>query len=180
VDLEEYEKKINNILKNESLTDKVIKYLNSTNEILSEDEYVRTEEVSPKMPVGMSGFYVSSTKYFVNLKISTITIVLLLLDIKITAGVASTLGGLCGRTGKAITSVSEEEKCIILDTRKRKSFFVNQLNYENKECTRNDLKCKFRAEGKCCRNIDEIDNLLENLISNNVIEKNGDSYKLAL
>jgi len=180
VDFDKYKEKIGSLIGDETIGLRIIEYLENHKEILSEMEFIKTRIEMPEIPPGVMAFMVPNTKYFVNLKLATITLALLFLDIKLTAGAASSLGSMLGVTGKSIAVVTEEEKCIILDIANRKHYEPRQIDYEGQECTRNDLFCKFRKSGNCTRTLENIVESVTNLKEKSVVIKSGMNFRLEL
>lgn len=167
--------------------DRIIDFLDE-NQFLSKggDEYLKKsdEENTRKERRGL-GYVIPRTKYFVNIKLATITAILFILDHKVTGGVAATAAAAFGNTGRFITSIEETngEKCIVRETLKTKNRILNicSIPGNNKnECINNDLSCKYRNTNYCTINNEEIKKIAEQLIKKNVFEKYKDSYRLEL
>ena len=108
------------------------------------------------------------TNYFINLKATTIAFIALVLDITLTEGIASIICALTGIKIRAITRLSNDEKCIVKEALKNKS--------REFECTmfllcRNNLKgCEYRCGKRCGMTELEMQKALDNLVSKNVFK----------
>ncbi len=105
----------------------------------------------------------------------------LLLDIKLSLGIASAALTIIGFNGQAIAriNVSEGEKCLILEALQRKNRIIDENIFSdcNCECVHNDLKCKYQIEDKCTIQRDEIKHILDGLCDKNVFKKIKRLYK---
>ncbi len=153
--------------------------------ILSEDEILELKMEFPQMPPGMLGMLIPKTNLYVNLKVTTITLIALILDAEITKGVANFVLAATGFNVNSVVKLNEEagEKCILLEIYK-KQHHKAKLDIFNsicgKECVNNNMNCKYRNQDTCTISKEEIENILQQMIDKNVFCKKGDFYKYNL
>lgn len=118
----------------------------------------------------------------INLKASTIALIALILDIEVTNGIASFILAATGVDMRLITKLDEEmgEKCVLVEVYKKenhkaKSNILNQIY--GKECINNDMNCKFRVQGICTIEQENVKEILDDLNNKNVLTKKNDFYK---
>jgi hypothetical protein len=163
---------------------KLINNLNTYNYLLDEYEYVRIESHFAKISTDTIDMMLSidDSTYFINLKTSTFSIILLLLDTKLTKGFATLVKDLFGINSRSFSKINEfkGEKCVIIETAKYiKNKACPQMFIEshNSECVNNNLKCKYQIEGKCSANIKDIKGIFEHLYELNIFTKKDNLYK---
>ena len=118
-------------------------------------------------------------KYHINIKKTTIILILFLLDTNITMGVANLLAGVFGVTTATINSLNELERCLVLDVLVGKKRTPNDFLYLGNECVQNDIECQCRKNSVCTRNLAEINDSLARLQDIGVIVQRSGLYKLA-
>lgn len=168
-------------LNNSCDAEQIITFLKHNKDLLGSEEAIETSmEVPPSLP-GMMSLVIMRKNLYVNLKLSTILIVALLLDIHITAGFSQLLTAMMGISSHAIVTFGEEngEKCIIKETLRtqNKIGHPDMLSKFHGECCNNDLKCRYRVEDKCCCTPERIKEIFVDLASCNMFTKEGDYYK---
>lgn len=119
--------------------------------------------------------------YNINIKALTLVAIALLLDIKLTMGVASSILAIMGFNGQAIVRIdtSEGEMCLILEAMHSKNRIINEdvfLKF-NSECVHHDLDCRYRIDDKCTITTDTIGSILDGLCDKNVFRKIGNLYQ---
>lgn len=168
-------------LNNSCDAEQIITFLKHNKNLLCSEEVIETSmEMPPSLP-GMMSLVIMRKNLYVNLKLSTILIVALLLDIHITAGFAQMLTAMMGVSSHAIVTFGEEngEKCIIKETLRTqdKVGHPDMLSKFHGECCNNDLKCRYRVDDKCYCSSERIEEILAGLASCNMFIKEGDFYK---
>jgi len=181
-----------------------VKLSDEFSKILSNDEYIEmkpfiketlknsisTHIVNKLVPVYMVGANVHYPLFpliipiinvNINIKAVTLSVLALLLDIDITKGFLSGFLALSGFNNKAFAKLNESagEKCLLIEicSKEKSEADVHNFGYFcGKECVNNNLKCKYRAEGKCLMKIQEAIEKCNNLVERNVLKKNGDFY----
>lgn len=117
----------------------------------------------------------------INIKALSLMTIALLLDIKLTLGLAATSLALLGVNGQAIVKVAanEGEICLIREALLRDNRIINVsvLPVCSSECVNNDLNCKFRYDGKCTICSKDIEEILDRLSEKNVFTKIKKYYK---
>jgi len=131
-------------------------------------------------------FMTFDAKYSINVRFATIVLAAWFLDIRLTHGMASTLLGLFGCSGKALVILTAEERCIGLEAlRKHGCIKVSTFfPLSEHECVHHNCitKCKYRETdtGHCRITIENFNDLLKKLVENRVfVEENG-IYKIPL
>lgn len=150
--------------------------------LLSEDESLELVMEFPEMPQGMLGMMISKTNLYVNIKVSTIVLIALVLDIEITKGVANAILTATGFNANSIIKLNEKagEKCVLLEIYRKQYHEAGIEIFDcicGKECVNNDLKCKYRDQGICTMSKKEVINILEEMVNKNVFSKREDVYK---
>lgn len=163
--------------------------------ILSNDEKIEMEFPN-LLPHLMSLFTVSyvgsmphlgwrnsySNKIYINLKASTIALLALLFDIKVTDGIANFVLAATGVNLRLIakTDEAEGEKCVLLEVYRKEDHqadpdtFFEQIC--GKECINNDMNCKYRCNGVCTMDQKRAKEIFESLTAKNVFTKQNDSH----
>lgn len=105
-------------IESEEDANKIIEFLTNNREILSNSEKFEIDAEYPDMPHGMIGLMIAKYTYYVNIKVTTIALITLLLDINVTGGLAATLLSLGGASSRGIIKLNEfeGEKCIVKET----------------------------------------------------------------
>lgn len=153
--------------------------------LLSEDERLELTMEFPQMPSGKLGILIPKTNIYINLKVTTITLIALILDEKITKGVANFLLAATGFNANSIVKLNEEigEKCVLLEIF-RKQYHEAKLDIFNsicnKECVNNHMNCKYRNQGICTISKEQVKDILEQMVNKNIFNKKGDIYKYNL
>lgn len=159
----------------------IITFLEHNDDLLCADEKIETSVEIPQSSSGMMSFVIMRKNLYVNLKISTILIAALLLDIHMTGGFAQLLIALIGINSKAIATFSEEngEKCVIKETLRThdKIGHPSILSRFHGECCNHNLNCKYRIDDKCCCTPDRVKVIFDDLVSCNMFKREGDFYK---
>ncbi len=158
---------------------RVFYYMVNNQDILSKDEFIK---ILPRKGIS-SGLTFFNEKYYVNVKIATLLICALLLDIKFTSGVAATIISLAGIPTKSILKLNEKDgqKCILRETLKLKGKTADKYILEKfkGECPNNNLStCKYRNGMRCSCSPELVEEILASLADNNVFIKDGyDRFK---
>ena len=160
--------------------ERVVTFLDEHRNMLKENEDIKPYQIAPKSTPGMIGFIVMEKNLFINLKITTILLAALLLDIKITDGLASLIVGMIGIPQNVIVKFNEEDgqKCIIHEAINSKTISANVLHRFNGECCNNQYKCKYNINGKCTCTEEKVKEILDNLTEATMFKKDGDLYVL--
>lgn len=146
------------------------------NEYKHEEEYFYVRQYMPEVPMGTLCMLIPSKKYYINMRLSTLWMLCVLLDINITKGWAVALGSMGGKLKQIVYKINEEnaEKCVLLELiRSNESIFESR-----QECFNNHFRCKYRNDCGMCK-IEEKDILLiiESLIDKGIITRIGNTYK---
>lgn len=119
---------------------------------------------------------------YINLKASTLAIIALILDIKVTNGISSFILAATGVNIRSIAKIDENigEKCVLLEVYRKEDHQANPDIFKQvcgKECINNDMNCKYRSNGVCTMDQERVKGILDNLSDKNVLTKRNDSYK---
>lgn len=133
--------------------------------------FIEKEESIP----GVMGFHIPETKYYVSLSRGTISFVLFILD-KFLMGIPSVIDNLAGISKKGIWKIKDNQYCIVDEIiRKGKStiYDMKKLYDDRSECcNRSEIwKCPFLSEEHCLLKAEEVEALIEELISSDLINE---------
>lgn len=160
--------------------EKVVDFLTEHKTVLSELERFVIDIEYPDMPPETMGLVVADYNYYVNIKTVTIAIIALLLDIKVTGGLAATLLSLSGTSGVGIIKLDEYEgeKCIVKETisQDEKVGGKDILVKYHGECCNCYMDCKYRELEQCKCSEDVIISIYEKLVSKNIFIKRGEQF----
>lgn len=147
-------------------------------DILGNDESVFIKYQS--FPPGMMGLMVSGDNYYINIRITTIVVAALILDLYITRGAMATILGMCGVPKTSIVKINETtgEKCILKETLMRKSKRGDQniLSSFNGKCCNNNMNCQYRDGDNCTCKRENVLAIFQKLTDKNIFKANGDFY----
>lgn len=156
---------------------KFVKSLKTFTEYLDEDETIKTETSfsgSSDLPPGCMGLMIMDTNYFISLKATTITLFALLLDATLTQGFANLMLALTGINLKAITRLSNSEKCFVKEALKNKSRELEFAMFY--QCRDNVGDCEYKCGYRCGMTELEIKETLDNLVSKKVFKRKRGKY----
>lgn len=169
------------------LVDNTLEFLENNKNLLEEDEYVQIKisNINIEQQRKYFAFLTTDAKYFLNIKKTTILIVLYFLSWRIDNDIIKTVFDvgetLVGLHANVCRKIKPNERCLLLDilTNKkiRKTSSESFIN-ENKECFENDIECPYRNDGICKRSKKDIDELLSNLKKDNIIYFKNNRYKI--
>lgn len=152
---------------------RIFYYLANNDDILDNDECVTSQHGMG----GVSGVMSPNGKYYLNVKITTIAICALLLDIKLTDGIIGMVLPLVGITSRIVfykLSEKEGQKCILKEILRSKNKTGNKYMLEKfgAECVNNDLAdCKYRQGTECsCASV-QVEEILTTLENENVLRR---------
>lgn len=154
-------------------------------QFLGEDEFVEKTLSFPQADSGtdskMLNLLIPSSDYNINIKALTLTALALVLDIKLTIGLASATLAILGFNNQAIVRIdaSEGEKCLILEAIQSKNRVINEDVFLlcNHQCVHNDLDCKYQDGDSCTINKENINTILDGLCDKNIFKKIHKFYK---
>lgn len=164
--------------------EQVLTYLKCHTDFLDENEKIDFSIVYPECKEGIMNFMVPQTNIYINLKLSTIFVVALLLDITLTRGFAQLFVNTIGLNGRVIVKLNEREghKCIVKESACSKEKYVNDklLEKYNGKCCNKNYKCRFRIDEECTCTDKQITRILNVLSDKNIFKKIGDLYEYQL
>lgn len=130
---------------------------------------------------GLLSLLLENYEININIKALSLMMIALLLDIKLTLGLASTSLALLGVNGQAIVKVTadEGEICLIREAllRDNRIIDISVLPTRSSECVNYDLQCKFRRDGKCTICAKDTEEILDRLSDKNIFTKIKKYYK---
>ena len=169
---------------NEHEINTFLSFIDNNKGVLSDGEIYQVKTKLPSLEAGTMGLLIMESEYYINLKYSTIIILSLILDIKLTKGFASVLIGFLGITNTSFVKINEYngEKCILKETimQKDKVGNKNLLNKFHGECCNNQYKCKYKINDKCKCKKKDIITIFDNLCEKGVFKKYSSGYKYQL
>ncbi len=156
---------------------RMLSFLTNRQNLLGSDESIVVSKAKHKM----MGMTVANEKYYINLKITTLVMCALLLDINLTKGLMSSICSLAGISTKAFVKLDEREgqKCILREVlmSETKTGDAHILDKFRGQCCNNDLRrCRYRCEGCCTCQPEEVEKILQELEKNTVFRKDGAGY----
>lgn len=158
----------------------IFEFLIDNKDILDNDESLTTSIDLSSFPSGVIGFMTPEYNYYINIKITTIVVLALILDIALTKGVISTVLNMCGFSSTSIVTLDERngEKCIIKETLISRNRYGSQnvLSRFAGKCCNNDLNCRFRAGDDCTCTKEDITTIYQRLSEKNLFKKIGNDY----
>lgn len=164
--------------------EQVLTYLKIHKELLHENEEIDYSIVYPERKEGIMNYMVPQTNIYINLKLSTIFVVALLLDITLTRGFAQLFANAIGLNGQVIVKLNEREghKCIVKESARSKEKYIdnNLLEKNNGKCCNNNYNCRFRIGEDCACSKEQIIRILDVLSDKNIFKKIGDLYEYQL
>ena len=134
-------------------------------------------------PIPRSGWRNSySNRIYINLKASTIALLAILLDIKVTDGIANFVLAATGIDLRRVVKLdeSEGEKCVLLEVYRKENHQANPDIFKQvcgKECINNDMNCKYRRNVVCAMDQERVKVIFESLHAKNVFTMQNDCYK---
>lgn len=153
----------------------IVDYLIDNKDILDSEESLTTSIDFPSFPSGVVGFMTPEYNYYINIKITTIVVLALILDITLTKGVISTVLNMCGFSSTSVVKLDERngEKCIVKET----LLIDNKIGSQNilsrfaGKCCNNDLNCRFRDGDDCTCRKEDIITIYQRLTEKNLFKK---------
>ena len=157
-----------------------IDILKENKEIIDNDEKFQTKKDFSNVRRG-EVYNLLLDKYYVNLKISTITFIAFLFDFKLTNGTITMIAGLSGNLGQGVTKLNEMDRCLLkeMKTSSQKIFETDIINFNNNECLNNHLKCAKRKGVTCSLSKAEIKEKFEEYVDKNILKKRGKFYEFS-
>lgn len=160
-------------------------HISDYHDVLEVEEIVDVKRLGIKQQFEQNNcqmhFLLEDCEINITIKELSLMTIALLLDIKLTLGLASTSLALLGVNGQAIVKVTAEEGeiCLIGEVllRDNRIIDVSVLPVCSSECVNNDLQCKFRRDGKCTICAKDTEEILERLSEKNVFTKIKKYYK---
>lgn len=140
-------------------------------QLLEEDEFIEKTISFSQTDSKMLNLLIQSSDYNINLRALTLTALALVLDIKLTIGIAATTLAILGFNNQAIVRIdaSESEKCLILEAINSKKRVIDEDVFSvcNHQYVHNDLNCKYRDGDTCTINKENINAILDGLCDKN-------------
>lgn len=127
------------------------------------------------------GYVTPGFEYYINIKTTTVILLLFLLDSYIPNNLASLFIMLTGINTKTVVRLREgtAEKCIlkeILHTRKKQGT-KNILKPFKGECCNNQYPCLYRREGRCKCSTEQVEEIMDYFTDNKMLKKKGETYQ---
>ncbi|SJZ91938.1 hypothetical protein [Selenihalanaerobacter shriftii] len=162
------------------LVDDTFNFIIKNRHILDSSEELYIDDNEPILPMqGPRNWVSMNAKYHINVKKTTILLVMFILDVTLTKGIANVLASVFGVTTQTINKLDEQDRCLILDIMKGKKFSATDFFYKNSECVQNDIDCSFRDGCICSRELEVIESRLASLIDAGIVINGDSEFKLA-
>ena len=157
--------------------EKLFEILNSKEYSFAGQELIAIQEESDdKSILFMGGLY------SLNIKATTLVVLAVLLDMKVTNGMAGMIIQLTGLGKQGIAKLNEYlgERCIAREAALLKEIDKNVLDANHGECVNNDLECKFQEKGECRCTFTEVEKIIDKLEKEGVLELNKKTKRYGL
>ena len=161
----------------------LLDFIHSNPFLLNENECIEIEERNTyPQNQKMMGLVLCDSSYYINLKKTTIILAALLLDIRLTEGLAATVLAVFGFSTNCICSINERtgEKCVLVETLRRENKIGDPaiLSKHNGKCCNPCSSCEYREEtnledSKCTCTEDNVIQIYEELCKKNIFKKNS-------
>lgn len=154
----------------------VVRSLPAFSELLEDDEFLEISKDAQEQGNGM-GFVIPKTNYYINLKMTTIALIGLLLDIGFTEGFAAFILGIFGVAADVIRKLSDMEKCVLLLV-KEDAVLAGEGKYTLRDslpCVNYACECGCRQYDRCGLPEDILTATMQKLLEKNIIKQTGDS-----
>lgn len=125
-------------------------------------KYTKEMRATLLLPAGMTFYF--KYNYYINNEFSWLLVVLaVLLDMKVTNGMAGMIIQLTGLGKQGIAKLNEYlgERCIAREAALLKEIDKNVLDANHGECVNNDLECKFQEKGECRCTFTEVEKIID-------------------
>ena len=159
----------------------VLDFLLDNHVFLDESESISYSSVYQDVPQGALSLTSPEKNYYVNVKIITIAVAAMILDVVLTKGVVSGILAIGGFSGTSILRLDEKsgEKCIVKETllHNGKRGRKDVLSRHAGECCNNDLNCKFRNDDKCACSEKDVIAIYQRLADKNMFKRAGDCFE---
>lgn len=156
--------------------ERIFNLLDDNKGCLSTGEYIKKVQSSNPScgSYGFVGFGGVEYKYSINLKLSSVLLAATILGVAVTPGALNAILALKGSNGSAALKLQDEQKCVVGDIAIITKCMKHNLYHAGTKCHRPALKCKNKPAGKCERNEDETDRIINDLIAQRIVdEKSG-------
>lgn len=150
----------------------IVRNLPAFNDLLDEDETLELKRECPDSKNSMD-FLIPTTKYYVNLKMTTFAFIGLLLDIEFVKGFASFVLSVFGITADAIRRLSDTEKCVLLLV-KAEGVLIREDKYvliDSALCNNYARNCECRQYNRCKLAEDMLTATVQKLLDKNIIRQ---------
>lgn len=159
---------------------KIIDFLETHTYILSDEEtFIKRRKLNDGV-----GYALPGGEYYINIKMTTLILIIFLLDYNLTGGIFSVVAGMGGIGGRTIYKIKEEngERCILkeLILQKKRRGDKKILRKFKGECCNNNLKCDYCKEGRCsCKEVD-VENILKSFENKNIVKRKGMKFQVQI
>lgn len=152
----------------------VVRSLPVFGELIEDDEALEISKGTQEQGNGM-GFVIPKTNYYINLKMTTIALIGLLLDIGFTEGFTVFILGIFGVSADVIRKLSDTEKCVLFLV-KADAVLAREGKYTLRDslpCINYARECDCRQYDKCSLPEDILTDTVQKLLEKNVIKQTG-------
>ncbi len=161
--------------------DDVDKFINGMERLSSffnsGDEFIDISTTIPETNPDVMELLIPDTNYNINLKAASIAIIAVIVDITLTKGFFRLPLDFAGFKSHAVVTLDEREgeKCLVLEILRAESRIIDEtvLPLSSGECINNHLHCKYRMDGQCKIQKDDVCKILIKLCDKNVIREKG-------
>lgn len=154
----------------DNLLDEIIDYVNT----YSDGEHIHKIEEMPNLPGGFMGMMIPSTKYFINIRRSTLVIIGIGIDFLLAnrPSIGTGLMTLSGFMSKSIHELDNDELEILQS--------IRELTKKQKQApSAQEIYFDVQKRSKSVK-FNYVDKLLDNLLEKDVIKKDNNRYTIRL
>lgn len=135
---------------------------------------------TPKQDPGVKNMVAADGLYYINIKLVTLTVIAMVLDVALTKGILSKILGLSKLDSQAIIKISSENghRCLLKEMLLEKKEGINKsiLEKYNGECNNVDHPCNYRVDGECGCFPEDVEKILCELKESKVCRRLENGY----
>lgn len=158
----------------------ILTYLENHQYMLSKEECIQKQcNLSNDNSNNVLNLILPNSNYYINIKDTTILIVALICDIKLTQGFVTFALTIAGISTPTLQKLKDEFLCItkeIIKNGRRITFQELQNKFNTSECINNDIVCKHNNNGMCTFNKNNLLCILNDLENTNILNKEENTY----
>lgn len=159
--------------------EKLLALLTKEKNLVCKDEIFQMDPIENKSDGKMLGLMILEYNYFINIRVGTAFLLSVLIDNNVGFPITSSYLAVRGMK-RLIEKIDEYSgvKCILLEILRtpNKSAETSILDGFYGECCNNNLHCSFQNEGKCKCTVENVEKIMEQLVSIGILKKEDRTY----